>query len=207
MASQGYATTGSPMYRKPRYVDQINAQRAAIPGMLQRRYQAKRDKAEDTFREQELANQATSNQISRENIAQTAALKKMDMEFNKEAAKRGAGLEAMKLGVTMAQNTPKFGSTAVMPRGIEAGTGLKAKGGGGFMNTVQRGANLLAPAAVSGITGYGAGAAFGGKSKAKKALWGAGAGLLSNFLQGNSVSNWGSTGANVGAGLIGGLFS
>lgn len=193
MASQMYGTTGLPGYRR-KYAPQINAQRAFLPGIIQRKNEAAQLKLENQFREQELANQATQNQISRESMDQAAKFQQAKMDFQKEESKRGMGMEALKLGIT--------------GLGMGGGkTGLPAAGGPGNLWDKAKGlAGKAAPMAFSGLMGYGAGSAFGGKNKAKRALWGAGAGLLSNFLSGTNSLSWGGAG-NIGAGLIGGLFS
>jgi len=156
-----------------------------------------------------LANREKQKQIERDIIYQNKqiALKKKEMKQRKKEAKMGMGLDAAKLGITIGgMDGGIFGSTK---GGSEGAAGVGAEEGGGSIMKSLKGFDY-GGAAGAGLLGYGAGKLAGGKSKVKKALFGAGAGALSSLLGGGGGS-FGSMLTNAltkgGIGGLGGFFS
>jgi len=109
-------------------------------------------------------------------------------QVQQRAAEAAFGLEAAKLGMTAATS----------------GVGQKTLGGlfgsksGGPFSNITTGSIV-----GGGLAGFGAGKLAGGKSKTKKALFGAGAGGLMSLLGGGA--NMANIGSGVLSGAIGGM--
>lgn len=197
-----------PRRRRPGYVDQINAQRQFLPQLIQQKAAREQLAADQGLKERglglqerqlgieseankltasQIAEQARANQAQSQYNTQNINLAQRGLDYQREAAEKGAGLEGLKMGINMAGKAP-FGADSNMP------------------SWVKTSGNILAPAATGGIAGWGAGKLLGGKSKAKKLMFGTGAGLLSGIMGGN-WGKWGSMAGSGFGGLLGGLFS
>ena len=212
MASQLVSTTGSRR-RRPTYVDQINEQRNYLPQIIKNKADmaalaAQQELQEKQYglSERELGLNEQSLALKQKEIAETArsnaARKRYEygtlqnqqrqLDYQKDASARTAGLEMLKLGTNLTMNNKIPGATKTLSNPSST-TGSKVGA-------------IAAPGLVGGLAGWGAGKAFGGGNTFKKALFGTGAGLLTSFLGGN-WGDWGSMTSGGLGGLLGGLFS
>ena len=208
MASQMQGTSGI-IRKRPGFVDNINAQRQFLPQMIANKANARALQDQAAFNERNiglqergLGIQEQTNALSANANAEAArantntanynnsqlALQQRGIDLNKSNASKAAGLEMLKLGTNLSMSNPSSKLSGSL------GDGTLGKVGG-----------MLGSAGVGALSGYGAAKMFGGKSKTKNMLFGAGAGLLSGFLGGN-WGNWGSMASSGAGGLLGGMF-
>jgi hypothetical protein len=194
--------------RRPGYTDNINAQRQFLPGIIQAKADREALKAAQAMNEkrlgleerqlgiseganrlteQQIAEQARANAASADYNNRSLALTQKSMDYTRDAAEKGAGLEALKFGLNMSGKNPMSSMS-------------------GAPNWVQKTGGILAPAASGALAGYGGAKLLGGKSKTKKLMFGAGAGLLSGIMGGN-WGDWGKMAGSGFGGLVGGLFA
>ena len=222
MATQMQGTTGMRGYKRPRYVDQINIQRQFLPQMIANKDTKENQAKQLALRQKELDLMQQGNLQSQSAAAAELELGRKRFAWEKEASKKGAGLEAMKFGLNI--GTGGFGNKAQVTTGgklpFELGQqpylrNTPSKGGfldkaSNLWDKVGTTANKFGGVgnlAGSGLAGWGAASAFGGNSMAKKMLFGAGAGLLNSFLSGGMKGNFYGNLGGAGMGLLGSLFS
>ena len=172
MASQLQVVTRGPRMGRREQIAGLNARLRLLPEILRQRE-----------RRQDIATQA--GQFNEE-----MGLRKKEMELAKRARQTAMGLEAAKLGATVATSDVGQKTLGGMFGGAKGG----AAGDPGFFGGINTGSVI-----GGGLAGYGASQLAGGKNKKKKALYGAGAGALTGLLSG------GFSGGNIMAGGISGL--
>ena len=195
MANQFGAVTSN---KKPRnQIAELNARQALLPTML-----ANRQRAEEIARQEE--------QFSRQHdlATRTFAADQSNIEKSRQAEDRRSqvemGMAAAKLGtnIGMTHGDKTVGGLIQGTKNMWSGTpgakAVPASGTSGFLKNLSVGSMF-----GGGLAGFGASQLYGGKSKVKKALIGAGAGTALGLLGGT-----GGSGALSGGfgGLIGGLF-
>ena len=191
MPTQSGAVSGNR--RKRNQIAELNARQSLLPQIL-----ANQRRTEDLGRAEELKN-IQIDQFSRQHD-----LAKRGLKAQKRAGEVGAGLEAGKLGLTIAgrYGDNSFGQTVENTKGL-FGYGSTPSGaagtasGPGFFNNLSMGA-----AVGGGLAGFGAAKVLGGKSKIKKGLLGAGIGALMGAFTGGS----GGMMSGGFGGALGGLF-
>jgi len=157
------------------------------------------------------------NKIQQDQFSRQHGLAERQFAHNKSAASQsrqqaqrasevGMGLEAAKLGTTMASRygQKSFGQVGEDAKGLfgyGSGPGGAAGtvSGSGFFNNLSVGSML-----GGGLAGFGASKMMGGKSKIKKGLLGAGVGSAMGLLGGGNALG-GALSGGFG-GLVGGLF-
>lgn len=217
MSQMAYA---SSLRRKPRtYVDQINAQRAYLPQLMQQKAQrqALADQkaiAEKEYglkereiglaelnyglQQQEVAEAARANAANEAHNAASLDLQNRTLQYEKDAAKKTFGSEMFKLAAGVA-TSPTWGKSAGAETAVEGGkTGLFG-GLGDWGNTLRH-------VGTGALAGFGVSKMLQGKKKNrwKGAGLGLGAGLLTGFL-GNGGFGKNTWSSGVG-GALGGLF-
>ena len=179
------ATQMGSVSRNKRKLDQIailNARQGLLPQMLMNQ-----QRSEDLAR----ANEMKNIQIAQFDQQYAQDQERMDFEKKsyrqqKNAAERcariGMGLEAGKLGVTIAQN---YGGSTVGGFTSSLGTMVGDTGLGSGMNPMI--SNLSLGSAVGGgLAGFGVSQLMGKKKKGYKMAAGAGAGALMGMLSGGA---------------------
>lgn len=184
MASQYRRVTGAPRLRTGEAA--LQAKIAMLPQMMQRKQQQQLIARDTKFQNQQIA------------MAKQAAKQK------KRAEAAAMGLEAGKLGLTMATGSASNTTAGDIVRGTKNIFGgnkeVAPEGGDTGWKSYKPGSTI-----ASGLTGYGLGKMMGGKSKKKKALYGAIGGGITGLLSGKDLIS-GGIGAGVGA-LASGLFA
>jgi hypothetical protein len=194
----------------------LQAKAKLLPQMMQQQQQKK-------FQEQQIGIMESERELAEQRFGfeqEQAALKK-------KAARKGMGLEAGKLGMTMATGgmggttfgdigssiksfLPGGSAPAITGRAMKMGVGepmaAAAKGGGGFFSKVGGALGKVPIGSMlgGGLMGYGVGKMLGeGKSDLTKFGLGFGAGGLMSLLGGGGLMG-GLTGGLFGG--LGGLF-
>lgn len=189
MASQLRKVTGNRrLASDPRAM--LQAKISNLPNRLQQRQQAEVIKRDTAFQGKQIA------------------LQKKSMTQRRREQEAAMGLEAGKLGVNLAMSDigkktvgSLFGSAKNMASKVIPGVDPVSKveqNKPGMVRDIN-----LGGAISSGLTGYGVGKLVGGKNKAKKSLYGMGAGALMGLMsagQGKGLSGMITGGLSGGAG-------
>ena len=159
-----------------------------------------------------LAQQQQRQVIARDTKFQNKQIKlqKKSAEQRRREQEAAMGLEASKLGMNLAMSdlgSKTIGDVTGSVKGMynsamgnEKTSGLKPSG-----NAVSN--FNIGGAVSSGLTGFGVGKLVGGKSKAKKSAYGAGAGALMGLLSANKGGGMSGLLSGGLTGALGGYFS
>jgi hypothetical protein len=194
MAFQMGATTRNK--RRIREVDALNARQTLLPQIL-----ANKERKDNLAREDDLNAQRVDQWNSEQKLAnrQLSFQRKADKKSlaqQERAGQIGMGLEAGKMGVTMANRYGGQGSLGNIFSNNPAMT--NAAGGTSVLGGMNLGSGV-----AGGLAGFGASQMLGkGTSKTKKALLGSAAGALIGGLSGG----WGGAVSGGFGGGFGGLF-
>lgn len=208
MASQSYRVTGNKRLL-PNQSAGLEGRMTGLPGMLQMKERRREQAALNEYREKSLTQEKTMHDE--------------ELAFEEDQAKKEFGLEMVKTGVNVGtglatsktfsqygddiSNFMKPGEMSYADSPAPA-VGTMTPGsstGGSTGGYFSKAAGALQPGNMiaGGLAGYGLSSMFGSKNDGKKALYGAGAGLLTGFLSGG-IS--GGLSGGIG-GLFGGLMS
>jgi len=196
MASQMYGITGKRNMKRDQ-ISELEARLGMLPSILATKQKAEQVKKEDAFRNKQFKEQKDQSRKAE--------------AFSQLQAKRGMGLEVAKMGVNLGTSPYLRGDAGGGAIANQDGL-VVSKGGptGGYdpqmVKPKESGffSGVDTNSAISGgLAGFGVGSMMSGKSKSKKLLFGAGAGMLTGLLSGGYSGMLG----GAGAGLFGGLMS
>jgi hypothetical protein len=193
MASQYRRVTGNPSVRSGLANAKLQSRINNLPQMLANRQQKQLINRDTAFQNKQIAMQRRGEKQRK---------REQESAMGLEAAKLGLNIGMSDMGgttlgdiTTGAKNAYTGAGNLFRKNKKPMATNLNATGGpkSGWKNSVNVGGALS-----SGLTGFGVGKLVGGKSKAKKSLYGAGAGAAMGLLSANK-------GGGMMGGLIGGL--
>jgi hypothetical protein len=193
MAFQMSATTRNK--RRIREVDALNARQTLLPQILANKERKDNIARQDELNTQQVSQWNAEQKLSNRQLNFQRKADKKSLAQQEDASQIGMGLEAGKMGVTMANRYGGQGSLGNMFSGPAM---TNAAGNASVLSGMNLGSGV-----AGGLAGFGASQMLGkGKSKGKKAFLGTAAGALLGGLSGG----WGGAISGGLGGGFGGLF-